>query len=234
MPWRSAAATARLDTGTMRRRPGAKHPWWDTRLLLRWTAVNAGAYLVIVSAGILLEVTFSATARSLADVNRVLAVVAVALLGSSFHGFVLGRWQWRVLRLRLPDLSRRRWVVSTFIPAFAVWLLVFAPEAVDALTAGERTLTIFRDAFVQALVLGPLIGLGQAIALRHDTRRWAWWLPANVSTYLLGAALYVAGSALLGALSVEQDVSTAFPLLTFVFHGGWMLWVTAPEARSRG
>lgn len=233
MPWWSAGPTASLDIGTMRTRPGAGHPWWDTRLLLRWTAVNAVAYLVIVTAGIALEVTFSTTARSLADGNRALAVVAVALLGSSFHGFVLGRWQWRVLRLRLPDLSRRRWVVSTFIPAFAVWLLVFAPQAVDALTAGERTLAIFRDAFVQALVLGPLVGLGQAFALRHDTRRWAWWLPANISTYLVGAALYVAGSALLHALSVERDVSAAFPLLTFVFHGAWMLWVTAPEARRR-
>lgn len=215
----------------MRARPGARHPWWDTRLLLRWTAVNAVAYLVIVSAGILLEVAFSATARSLADDNRTLAVVAVALLGSSFHGFVLGRWQWRVLRLRLPDLGRTRWVLSTFVPAFAVWLLVFAPEAVDALSAGERTLTIFRDAFVQALVLGPLVGLGQALALRYDTRRWAWWLPANVTTYLLGAALYVAGRLLLGALSVEEDLSTAFPLLTFALHGAWMLWVTAPTAR---
>ncbi|MGN6131724.1 MAG: hypothetical protein ACTHOK_15385, partial [Nocardioidaceae bacterium] len=128
----------------MRTRQGARHPWWDTRLLLRWTAVNAVAYLVIVTAGIALEVAFAGTARSLADVDRALAVLAVAVLGASFHGFVLGRWQWRVLRLRLPDLSRRRWVISTFVPAFAVWLLVFAPQAVDALTAGQRTLTIFR------------------------------------------------------------------------------------------
>jgi hypothetical protein len=215
----------------MRTRPGARHPWWDTRLLLRWTAVNAVAYLIIVGTGILLEVAFSTAARSLAAIDELLAVVAVALLGASFHGFVLGRWQWRVLRRRLPELSRRRWVLSTFIPAFAVWLLVFAPEAVDALTAGERTLTIFRDAFVQALVLGPLIGLGQALALRDQTRRWAWWLPANVTTYVIGAALYVAGRVLLEALSVDQEVSTAFPLLTFAFHGAWMLWVTAPAAR---
>lgn len=215
----------------MRTRQGARHPWWDTRLLLRWTAVNAVAYLVIVTAGITLEVAFSGPARSLADVDRALAVLAVAVLGASFHGFVLGRWQWRVLRLRLPDLSRRRWVISTFVPAFAVWLLVFAPQAVDALTAGERTLTIFRDAFVQALVLGPLVGVGQALALRDDTRRWAWWLPANVTTYLLGAGLYVAGRLLLDALPVERDFSTAFPLPTFLFHGVWMLWVTAPASR---
>jgi hypothetical protein len=217
---------------TTRRTAHGSGTWWDNRALLQWTAVNGAAYLVVVGAGVALETLFADAARSLAGVSRSGAVLVVALLGSSWHAFVLGRWQWRILRRRLPDLDRRRWVLATFVPAFLVWLLVFAPEAVDALTAGGVTLAIYRDAFVQALVLGPLIGLGQAFALRRDTARWAWWFLANVTTYLFGAALFEAGRLLLDALSVEQDFSTAFPLLTFAFHGAWMLWVSDPAVAA--
>ncbi len=202
--------------------------WWDAALLTRWTAVNALAYLVIVVGGIALQELFSGTARTLAGSSRPLAVVAVALLGSTFHGFVLGRWQWRVLRLRLPDLERRRWVVGTFIPALGVWLLVLAPEAVDVITAGGATLLLFRDAFVQVIVLGPLIGLSQAAALHGHTKRWAWWFVGNVTTYLFAAVMYELGAWLLKALDASGWVTSASPLLAFLVHGLWMLWVTDP------
>ena len=210
--------------------------WWDAGLLTRWIAVNVLAYLVIVVGGIGLEQLFSGTARSLAGTSRELAVLAVALIGSTFHGFVLGRWQWRVLRLRLPSLERRRWVVGTFIPAFAVWLLVLAPEAVDVITAGGETLPLFRDAFVQVIVLGPLIGLSQAVALRRHTKRWAWWFVGNVTTYLFAALMYEVGDVILATLDSLSWASSALPLPAFVLHGVWMLWVTAPAAErgSRG
>ena len=129
---------------TTRRTAHGTGTWWDTRVLLRWTAVNGAAYLVVVGAGVAVETLFADAARSLADVSRSGAVLVVALLGSSWHGLVLGRWQWRILRHRLPGLDRRRWVLSTFVPAFLVWLLVFAPEAAAALTAGGATVAIFR------------------------------------------------------------------------------------------
>lgn len=207
--------------------------WWDAGLLARWTAVNGLAYAVIVVGGIALEELFSGTARSLAGSSRELAIVAVALLGSTFHGFVLGRWQWRVLRLRLPSLERRRWVVGTFIPALAVWLLVLAPEAVDVITAGGATLLLFRDAFVQAIVLGPLIGLTQAATLHRHTTRWAWWFVANVTTYLFAAVMYELGDFILRTLDSFSRATSAFPLLAFVFHGLWMLWVTDPAVAVR-
>lgn len=200
--------------------------WWDGRLLARWVAVNAVAYLVIVVVGVVLEELFSAPTR-LAGWNVELATVVVALIGAGVHGYVLGRLQWRILRERLPRLSRRRWVVATFVPALAVWLLVLAPEAVETVTGGGRTVLVFRDAFVQALVLGPLIGLAQAVALRGHTRRWPWWFVANTTGYLFGAAMNEMGRAILDALAVRADLSTAFPVLAFLLHGLWMLWVTA-------
>lgn len=200
-------------------------------MLAEWVAANALAYLVVVGGGVALEEWFAGTARSLAGTSRLLAMVAIAVIGASFHGFVLGRWQWLVLRQRLWHLHRRRWTTATFIPALGVWLFVLAPEALDVITSGGDTLRVFRDAFVQALVLGPLIGLAQATALRNDTTRWKWWFVANVTSYLFGAAMYEAGRAILAALSFEPRLSSAFPLLAFIMHGVWMLWVTDPAAR---
>lgn len=204
------------------------HTWWDARLLGAWVAVNAGAYVVVVVGGVALEELFAGTTRQLSTDHWALAVLGVTLIGASFHGFVVGRLQWSILRRRLPALRRRRWVVATFIPAFFVWLVVLAPQAVDTVAKGSPTITAFRDAFVQALVLGPLIGLAQAAALRGHSQRWAWWFVANVTTYLFGAVTFRVGAVMLEGLRISVPVSSAFPLLTFVFHGLWMLWVTDP------
>jgi hypothetical protein len=214
----------------IRREPvsGRTSTWWDTRLLGLWTAANGLAYLVVVVGGVALEELFAGATGALTPSHWMLATFLVALLGAGLHGSALGILQWRVLRHRLPALSRGRWVVSTFIPAFAVWLLVLAPEAVDTVTGGGNTITAFRDAFVQAMVLGPLIGVAQAMALRHQTRRWKWWFVANLTTCLFGALMIRVGALAVSGLAVTVPVSTAFPLLAFVFHGVWMLWVSDP------
>jgi hypothetical protein len=81
-------------------------------------------------------------------------------------------------------------------------------------------------------VLGPLVGLSQATALRDHTTRWMWWFAANLTTYLLGAAAYEFGKRVLGTLSISTQITAAFPLLGFLIYGVWMLWVTAPEATA--
>jgi hypothetical protein len=207
--------------------------WWDGRLLATWIVVNAAAYIIIVAGGIVLETIASSVTRSLAEQHRLLGVLVIAVLGAGLHGVVLGRWQWRLLVTRMPTLTRRQWVTATFAPALIVWLLAIAPEAVDILAQGGDTLPVFKNGFIQALVLGPLIGLSQATALRSDTTRWMWWFAANVTTYLVGAAAYEFGRFLLAGFPPGFWITPAFPLLGFLIHGIWMLWVTAPEATAQ-
>jgi hypothetical protein len=207
--------------------------WWDWRLLLTWIVVNAAAYIIIVAGGVVLEMVASNFTRSLAEQHRLLGVLVIAVLGAGLHGVVLGRWQWRILVTRMPTLTRRQWVTATFVPALIVWLLAIAPEAVDILAQGGDTFAAFKNGFIQALVLGPLIGLSQATALRADTTRWMWWFAANVTTYLVGAAAYEFGRFLLAGFPTGRWITPAFPLLGFLIHGVWMLWVTAPEAAAR-
>ena len=156
----------------------------------------------------------------------------LALVGAALEGFVLGRWQWRVIRHRLPGLPRRRWVVATIVPAFLVWVLVIAPGAVNLLPEGGATLRTFRNGFIQAVVLGPLLGFAQATAVRGLTSRWRWWFAANVTTYVVGSALHQFGVWLQHDLSLPGQAPGYFPLVGFAMYGAWMLWVTAPDATS--
>ena len=208
--------------------------WWDWHLFWLWILVNAAAFAVIPLVGVIVEQLAAAAARNLAQHHRVLTVLIIAVIGAALQGIVVGRWQWRLLQRRLPSLERRRWVTATVAPAFLVWLLAIAPQAVDLMAQGGNTLTVFRNGFIQALVLGPLIGLSQAAALRGHTSRWAWWFAANVTTWLTGAAAHGLGVWLQHQLSLPAQAPAFFPVLAFVVHGAWMLWVTAPQAASPG
>ena len=75
--------------------------------------MNAVAYVVVVVGGVALELLASNTTKELASDHRVVAVVLVAVIGASFHGLVLGRWQWRILVTRIPGLPRLQWVIAT-------------------------------------------------------------------------------------------------------------------------
>jgi hypothetical protein len=76
--------------------------WRDPRLLARWIGVNAAAYVVVIVGGVALELLASNTTKELASDHPVVAVVLVAVIGAGFHGFVLGRWQWRILVTGCP------------------------------------------------------------------------------------------------------------------------------------
>jgi hypothetical protein len=204
--------------------------WWDGRLFGMWILVNSVAFLVIPVVAILLEWLASAATHDLVHDRRPLAVLIIAAVGAGTQGVILGGWQWRLLRRRVPELQRRRWVMATLVPAFFVWLAVISPAAVDILARGGDTLAAFGNGIVQALVLGPLIGLSQATAFRGHTTRWAWWLAANVVTYLSGAGLYEFGSWLQQALSLPGRIPAFFPVVAIAIHGAFMLWVTAPAA----
>ena len=206
--------------------------WWDWHLFGLWVLVNAAAFAVVPLVGVLVEQVASAAATNLVQDHRALTVVIIAVIGAALQGIVVGRWQWRLLQRRLPGLERRRWVTATVAPVFAVWLLAIAPQAVDLLVKGGNTLTVFRNGFIQALVLGPLIGLSQATALRGHTSRWGWWAVGNVTTYLTGAAAHALGVWLQHQLSLPAQTPAFFPVLAFTVHGVWMLWVTAPQVVS--
>jgi hypothetical protein len=65
------------------------------------------------------------------------AAYFVVVVGASFHGLVLGRWQRRILATRIPGLPRRQWVIATLAPALFVRLLAIAPGGCRCPGAGR-------------------------------------------------------------------------------------------------
>jgi hypothetical protein len=210
--------------------------WWDPRVFWWWVGANGAAFLIIVFGGtLLLGLTSDESPRGVSTHLR-LTVIAVALAASAIYGLVLGRLQWQVLRQQLPTLPIRTWIVATSVPAFIAFALVIGPDALDDVTAGSNPFSVFKEALVQVIVLGPLIGVAQATALQGLTTRWKWWFVGNITSWLFGALTTEAAEWLLGRVatypgdSTSVSVSPAFPLVAIAFHGLWMLWVTAPEA----
>jgi hypothetical protein len=204
--------------------------WWDWHLFGLWVLVNAAAFAVVPLVGVIVEQLAATAAKNLAQHHRVLTVLIIAVIGAALQGIVVGRWQWRLLQRRLTGLERRRWVTATVIPAFGVWLLAIAPQAVDLMAQGGNTLTVFRNGFIQALGPGPadrpvpvdrVAGSHQpvGVVVRRERDHIPHW----------------GRDARLGCVAAAPAVSTRqtpafFPVLAFVVHGTWMLWVTAPQA----
>jgi hypothetical protein len=79
----------------------------ELALLGLWLVVNAAAYVVIVVVGVGLE-QFVSGSLDLGGKRKVPEIVTIAVIGAAFQGFILGRWQWQILTVRMPGLQRRR------------------------------------------------------------------------------------------------------------------------------
>ncbi|MFG2715704.1 hypothetical protein ACGFX2_34995 [Streptomyces goshikiensis] len=87
----------------------------------------------------------------------------------------------------------------------------------------------------QSLALGPLLGLSQSLVLRKVTRRWKWWIGANLASWLIVDAALLLLSRLSGDLDVLRgDGAVAEVYLSLIattpLTGRALLWVLAPAA----
>ena len=205
---------------------------WHARLFRQWVLYNAIAFTIILAtvyllAGTSLDVTEQAA-------GHIVATLLIALAGALLYGVVLGSLQWRVIQLRIT-IPRKRWIIACVGPGLLVWLLIVLPSVTHAATSGGDVQVAYLLAVGQALGLGPLLGLSQAFALRPYTTRWAWWIAANVVSWLLVDALFYLLSLIFGGLNfVRGDGSTVevyvMLLLTTPLTGRWLLFVTAQPA----
>jgi len=224
------AIQARPRSDEMTNADSRRGGWWDWHLFGLWILVNAAAFAVIPLVGGELELLASTAIRNLIHHHRIISILIIAVVGAVVQGTLVGWLQWLVLVRRVPRLQLRTWVIATVVPVFVVWVVVLAPGAIAILGEGGNPLAFFRNGFIQAFVLGPLLGVSQATALRALTSRWAWWFAADVTTYLAGALLHDLGVWLQHARIVPAHVTPYFPVAAMVIHGTWMLWVTAPQA----
>jgi hypothetical protein len=108
------------------------------------------------------------------------------------------------------------------------------PAVIEAQNSHKDASTAYLLAASQALALGPLLGLSQSLVLRKVTSRWAWWIGANLVSWLIVDAVVYLLSQVFGGLNVlTGDGSIAEVYLTLIattpLTGRALLWVLAPS-----
>ncbi|WP_030694143.1 hypothetical protein [Streptomyces globisporus] len=207
---------------------------WDVRLYWQWIGYNTIAFVVVLTVGFVLALVGS-DALDLNLISRhVVVALVIATLGAILFGGVLGALQWLVVRRRVP-IPRKAWITANVGPALLGWLLVIMPAVITAQESGDDVSTAYLLAASQSLALGPLLGLSQAMVLRKVTSRWAWWIGANLASWLIVDAVIYLLSRLSGGLDVlTGDGSIVEVYLTLIattpLTGRALLWVLAPSA----
>jgi hypothetical protein len=207
---------------------------WSARLYWQWILYNTVAFVVVLTAvAVLSWIGADLLHLDLADRSK-LAALLVATVGALLFGGVLGALQWLVIRQRVP-VPRKRWIVANVGPALLGWLLVILPAVISAQDSGTSVSGAYLLAASQTLALGPLLGLSQASVLRSYTRRWAWWIAANIVSWLLvDAVFYLLSQWLDGLDFTRHDGSIAQVYLMLIattpLTGRMLLWVLAPSA----
>jgi hypothetical protein len=207
---------------------------WSLRLYWQWILNNSVAFVVVLTAvAVLSWIGADLLHVSLAHRSRVLALF-VATVGALLFGGVLGALQWLVIRQRVP-VDRKRWIMANVGPALVGWLFVIIPAVVSAQDSGSNVSGAYLLAASQTLALGPLLGLSQAVVLRDHTRRWAWWIVANIVSWLIvDAVFYLLSQWFEGLDLTRHDGSVAQVYLMLIattpLTGRMLLWVLAPSA----
>jgi NhaP-type Na+/H+ or K+/H+ antiporter len=113
-----------------------------------------------------------------------------------------------------------------------------APGGREAASAEPSGMAVFGLAFLMGLVLGPVLGFVQWLALRRFVRRAALWMPANALAWAFGMTVIFAGvdratgggfgpgAALILALTL-----TCAGAVVGAIHGLALVWLLRPARR---
>ncbi len=208
---------------------------WSGRLYWQWILYNSVAFVVVLTTvAVLSWIGADLLHLSLANGSRVAALV-VATLGAVLFGGVLGVLQLRVIRQRVPTIDRKQWIVASVGPALVGWLFVIIPAVISAQDSGGDVSGAYLLAASQTLALGPLLGLSQASVLREHTSRWAWWIVANIVSWLIVHVISYALSLWFDGLDLTRNDGSVLQvylmlIATTPLTGRMLLWVLAPSA----
>ena len=170
------------------------------RFYLTWIGVNSSVEVIGLGTSALLWIAVDR--RVEARIGTVGMVVAVIIGSALIEGMAVGYGQWAVLRGPLPLLRARAWIGATILGAFVAWTLGMVPTTVinmsmeataDASPPEIAEWMVYLLAALMGLVLGPILGTPQWMALRHWVDKAIWWIPANALAWAGGMVAIFAG-----------------------------------------
>lgn len=143
------------------------------------------------------------------------------ILAGAIEGTALGWTQATVLKVRVPALSRPRWVAATAIGAAAAWFIGLLPaewaEVWQRWTASGRLIA----GIIIGVLLLAVIGAAQWFELRRHTVWAGWWVPGVALSWCAG--LVVAGLILVGVGAVGAVLAGLLGVIVSALVSGWLL-----------
>lgn len=160
----------------------------------KWTLACTAGELLGMGAVALIAVTYNRwVGEPLTPADKALQLLVVVFAGAA-GGFLLGYWQWRVLRLKFPKMPAREWIGYTMAIAMLGWLLGMLPSLL--LTLGNAPIPprpvespmvlILVGAMAMGLFLGAMFGLFQWFAFHKYARESIQWVTGNSLGWGLG------------------------------------------------
>jgi len=132
---------------------------------------------------------------------RAWLALGVVVVGGLVEGTALGVLQGRVLATRWPALARDRFLLMTVLVAGIGWAAASAPGVLggDSGAAAPPLVLILLGALGIGLVMGPVLGAAQVVALRGAVAHPWRWVAANTAAWPPVMALIFLGASTAGA-----------------------------------
>lgn len=218
----------------------------EASLWLRWVLANAIGEAIGLGGAVLLGAAGAGYVGEGTGILATLVLAALAVLaGTLIEGTVVGSAQWLILKGPLPLMRWRTWVLATGAGAFLAWTLGMVPSTLLSLDSGGGAppaepgeAAVLGLAFLMGLVLGPVLGFAQWLALRPFVRRAGLWMPANALAWAFGMVVIFAGMDLafgggFGPGTVPILVLTLLWCGATVgaIHGLALMWLLRPARR---
>jgi len=128
--------------------------------------------------------------------------LAIVVAGGLVEGLALGGAQSGQLRRRLPDLRRSRYVLSTVLVAGLGWAAASTPAVLapdDGSGAAPPLPLVLLGAAGIGLVMGPVLGAVQGLAMRGAAARPMRWVVANTCAWPPAMVVIFLGATSAGA-----------------------------------
>lgn len=173
---------------------------WQWKIWWQWIAANAISESIGLGGTLLIGILLLANAEH--TIGTILAALLAVLAGTLIEGSLVGTAQWLVLRRPLREMRWHIWVVATAIGACIAWTLGMIPSTFmfngsSSGTGGPGTMSdlmIYALAAGMGLILGPILGVPQWLALRRHMPKAGWWVPANALAWMLGMVVIFIGT----------------------------------------
>ncbi|WP_148046693.1 nitroreductase/quinone reductase family protein [Nocardioides pocheonensis] len=155
--------------------------------------------------------------------------LGVVVAGGLVEGTALGVLQGQVLGTRWPRLSRFRYALLTVLVAGLGWAGASAPSVLGGGedTSGPPVVLMVLGGLGLGLLMGPVLGLAQATALRGVVRHPWRWVVASTAAWPPAMALIFTGASTAGA-HWSLPVLAAYGAATGALAGAALGLVSSP------